>query len=155
MKFHRILIIGVALSVFGCGKSEQPAAEPEMQGAAAEAESAAAEMATAEQMPAEDQAWRTEAFIEHMHSHAEKLDELNFALDDGDLVGAMGPAYWLGRHDEVDGIPAEWQTYLTGMRASAQAVESSRDLESARAAAAQIGKNCQGCHDAAGVMGSE
>ena len=87
-----------------------------------------------------------------MHAHAEQMDELMFALADGDLVGAMTPAYWLGRHKTVRGVPDEWQKYVAGMREAALAVESANDLETARAAAEEISKQCQGCHTAAGVV---
>jgi predicted amidohydrolase YtcJ len=90
-------------------------------------------------------------FLEHMHRHAEYLDALNIALAEGDFDAAMTPAYWLSRHDEVDGIPAEWQPYLESVREAAHNVESSADLESARAAAEPITAQCQGCHTAAGV----
>ena len=86
-----------------------------------------------------------------MHAHAEQLDNLNFALADDDLDGAMSAAYWLSGHQEVSGLKEEWQPFLEGMRAAAQEVEEANDLDSARAAAKRINDNCQGCHDAAGV----
>jgi predicted amidohydrolase YtcJ len=90
-------------------------------------------------------------FIEHMHRHAEYLDAMNTALAEGNFDAAMTPAYWLSRHDEVDGIPAEWRPYLESVREAARNVEDSTDLESARAAAEPITEQCQGCHTAAGV----
>jgi hypothetical protein len=86
-----------------------------------------------------------------MHAHAEQLDNLNFALADNDLEGAMTAAYWLSGHQEVGGIREEWQPFLEGMREAAQDVEEASDLETARAAAERINLQCQGCHDAAGV----
>ena len=86
-----------------------------------------------------------------MHDHADKLDELMFALADGNLEDAMTPAYWLSRHETVDGVPQEWQQYVTNMRGAAMAVESAGDLEAARAAAEQISRQCQACHEAAGI----
>jgi len=74
-----------------------------------------------------------------------------FALADDDLVGAMTPAFWLSRHDGVEGIPVEWQQYVTGMRQAASAVEAANDLETARVAAERISDQCQACHNAAGV----
>jgi len=94
------------------------------------------------------------AFLQHMHRHAEYLDALNIALAEGDFDAAMTPAYWLSRHDEVDGLPAEWQRYIESVREAARAVEDSADLESARAAAEPITMQCQGCHTAAGVDGA-
>ena len=90
-------------------------------------------------------------FIDHMHLHADQYDKLMQALDADDIWGAMTPAYWLSRHDTVEGIPDEWQKHATGMRKAAFAVESANDLEVARAAAAQIAEHCRGCHEAAGA----
>jgi cytochrome c556 len=102
-------------------------------------------------MPSAEEIARDEAFIDHMHAHAEQLDNLNFALADDDLEGAMTAAYWLSGHQEVSGIKDEWQPFLVGMRKAAQGVEEATDLEAARAAAERINDNCQGCHDVAGV----
>ena len=86
-----------------------------------------------------------------MHRHADQLDELMFALSDGDLVAAMTPAYWLSRHDSVEGVPDEWQPHLVGMREAALKIESVHDLDSARALAEEVSTHCQACHLAAGV----
>jgi len=139
MKRYLILILGIALGFSGCGGKEQPAPD-----ATAESENVAATPAT--------EAWRNDAFIEHMHDHAEYLDSLNFALADGDLEGALTPAWWLSGHDPVAGLPAEWQRYVDGMREAARAVERAPDLDTARAAAEEITTYCQGCHRAAGVI---
>jgi mono/diheme cytochrome c family protein len=87
-----------------------------------------------------------------MHAHAEQLDDLNFALADGDLPGALTAAYWLSGHQEVSGIREEWRPYLDGMREAAKAIEEAKDIEAARVAAERINENCQGCHEAAGVQ---
>ena len=101
--------------------------------------------------PSEQEIARDEAFIDHMHAHAEQLDNLNFALADDDLDAAMTAAYWLSGHQEVTGVKEEWRPFLEGMREAAQAVEEATDIQGARAAAERINENCQGCHDAAGV----
>lgn len=149
MKSHAFWITAIALCLAACGEQQQaepqppessdvtePAAEPEM------AEAATAPAAAVDQ-----------AFIDHMHAHAEQLDELMFALADDDLEGAMTPAFWLSRHDTVEGIPEEWQGHVAGMREAALAVGRANDLETARAAAEEISANCQACHSAAGVAG--
>jgi mono/diheme cytochrome c family protein len=86
-----------------------------------------------------------------MHVHAEKLDELNFALADGDLEAAMTPAYWLSRHETASDVQSEWMPFLYGMRTEAEAVETAPDLAAARAAAERINAHCQGCHAAVGI----
>jgi len=142
MKLYVLVIIGCAMSVLGCAEKE-PESAAQMDDTAAVPE---AEVPAADTDPA-----RGEAFLRHMHWHAEKLDELNFALADGDLEGAGTPAYWLSRHDQVEGIPPELQPFLAGMRTAALEVEAAQDLDTARAAAEQINEHCQGCHVTAGV----
>lgn len=141
MKVFALLTVTLALGLAACGKQESTAPEQPTQDQAA--------------APATDVAVKSprfdQAFIDHMHAHAEQLDELMFALADDDLDGAMTPAYWLSRHDAVSGVPDEWQQYIAGMRSAALAVEASTDLEAARAAAEEISVQCQGCHTAAGV----
>lgn len=143
MKTQSLWIVAITLCLAACSKQEpaEPQAPETEQPAAAEAPP-----------PVEATDARFDAaFIGHMHEHAEKLDELMFALADGDLVGAATPAYWLSQHETVDGVPEEWQNYLTAMRNAAYEVETAEDLETARAAAEDISAQCQGCHTEAGV----
>ena len=151
MKLHSLLIVGFALCVSACAEKKAPEPEaapaPEPQAA----EPAPAEAAPVETAEAEEQSARSQEFIDHMHAHAEQLDDLNFSLADDDLEGAMTAAYWLSGHQEVEGIEEEWRPFLKGMREAAQAVEEAADIETARAAAERINENCQGCHELAGV----
>ncbi|MDH3547162.1 MAG: hypothetical protein OEN22_08680 [Gammaproteobacteria bacterium] len=144
MKLHIFLIVGISLHAVGCAEKEQAAPEevnePQVIEPAIEAPAAAT------------RSWQTDTFLQHMHQHAEHLDQLNFALADGELDSAMTSAYWLSQHDTVSGIPVEWQPYLTGMREAARAVEEAPDLATARTAAERITEQCQGCHKAAGVI---
>jgi cytochrome c556 len=140
MRVHALLLTLFALSFSACSKQEPAKPEqPATEQAAVVAEAAAPQLEF------------DQAFIDHMHAHAEQLDELMFALADGDLEAAMTPAFWLSRHDTVDGIPEEWRQYVTGMRAAAAEVESASDLETAKAAAERISERCQACHAAAGI----
>jgi len=140
MKWHTLLVLGMILGISGCGPKEQAAT-----GQTVDQQQDADTPANAD--------WRNEAFIEHMHEHADYLDGLNFALADGDFDGAMTPAYWLSGHEPIAGFPAELQQYVDDMRAAASAVEQAKDLDTARAAAEKITVYCQGCHKAAGVIG--
>ena len=142
MKLLMLLVFGLTAAIAGCAEKEQTA--PEQAGTMEEDMSAVAEEAAVED-------WRNSVFIDHMHAHAEHLDDLNFALDDGDLESAMTPAYWLSRPKTVSGLPEEVQPYLVGMREAARAVEAAEDLDAARVAARQIAKQCQACHAAVGV----
>ena len=144
MNLHMLLILGFALSVTGCAEKEQAAPE---QGHEPQTTTPAATEGPA----ARDEGMRNEAFLRHMHAHAEQLERLNFALADGDLDAAMTPAYWLSRHGAVSGVPSDWQPYLDGMREAARAVEDATNLDVARTAAERITVQCQGCHAAAGV----
>jgi mono/diheme cytochrome c family protein len=146
MKINALSIAAIAFGLAACGEQAPPATQQ------AEPPDTAPE-ATMAPSPAETAV--DQEFIDHMHAHAEQLDELMFALADGDLAGAMTPAYWLSRHRTVSGVPDEWQQFITGMREAALAVESATDLDTARAAAEQITTHCQGCHAAAGVAGIE
>lgn len=143
MKYQTLLVALFTLSIASCAKEEQAAVE--------EVDEAKAPPPAVEASPVENMEWRNEAFVDHMHSHAEKLDAINFALADGDLEGAMTPAYWLSQHDALDGIPEDLQSYVTGIRAAASSVEEANDLETARAEAQRITEECQGCHDATGI----
>jgi len=137
MNLHTILIVGLAFAVAGCAEEEQVAAGPATEAPAPEA---AAPWET-------DDSWRTPGFMQHMHEHAEYLDELNFALDDGDLEAAMVPANWLAGHETYTDVQQEWLPFLYGMRSEAEAVEAATDLGTARAAAARINAKCQACHN--------
>ena len=170
MKLHVLLLIAFAAALAACGEKEQAAAPTESEMDAPEA--AAVEMPEAEDTEAaadevdddvesgpdatlaDIQEWRTEALLDHMHAHAEQLDDLNYALDDGDLFRASTSAYWLGRHDVIKGLPDNLQPYVTGMRVAARAVEEAEDIETAKAAAKGVGEACQACHAAAEVSTS-
>jgi len=136
MRIQALLLAAFALCLSACAKQEP--VEPE--------QAAPAEAAAGADKPQFDQ-----AFIDHMHAHAEQLDELMFALADEDLDGALTPAYWLSRHDTVEGIPEEWQRHVTAMREAAAVVGAADDLETARTAAESISTHCQACHAAAGI----
>jgi cytochrome c556 len=134
MNIHTLWITAIALCLAACGKQEPAEPQPP----------------ESNQTTAPDEEIDV-AFIAHMHRHAEQLDDLMFALADGDLEGAGTPAYWLSQHETVEGVPEQWQNYVTSMRNAAYEVETANDLETARAAAEEISAQCQGCHAAAGV----
>lgn len=137
MNVRTVLTAWIALGVLGCAKEEPPVPVDEPQ--------------VADKTVEQTHSWKTGALIQHMHLHANQLDKLNLALAEGNLDGAMTPAYWLSRHNEVDGIPVELHEYIEGMREAASDVESSTDFETARAAAERITVQCQGCHAAADI----
>lgn len=143
-----IIVIAACLGACGDGSPDpQPSEGPEAPAPAAEADAAGA-------APELDIAV-DEAFIDHMHAHADQMDDLMFALADDDLDGTRTPAYWLSRHEMASGLPEELHEYVSGMREAAGAVEVATDLETARAAAEEIRVHCQGCHATAGVIAVE
>ena len=151
MKLQALFIVAFALGVAGCAEKEQ-VAPPEAAGAEKAAESAAAEMPAEEAMPAEEiEELGTAAFMTHMHHHASQLEWLNNALEAESLTAAQRPAYWLGGHDAVVGVPEDWRVYIDGMHEAADVVATAPDIAAARAAAQRIEENCAGCHAAAGV----
>ena len=158
MKLHILLLIGIAAGIVGCAEKEQAAPEPESEvesATPAVSDAPAVEEETADEPDttyAQVEEWRNEDLLDHMHAHAEQLDDLNFALDDGNLERAMSSAYWLSRHDTVEGLPEELQPIVDRMRAAARDVEAAEDLETARAAAQRVGAECQACHAAAEVV---
>jgi hypothetical protein len=86
-----------------------------------------------------------------MHLHADNLDDLNFALADGDLEAAKTSANWLSTHDTDSDVQPDWMPYLYSMRTEAEAVEAAPDLATARTAAERITAQCQECHAAVGI----
>lgn len=91
---------------------------------------------------------RTSPSMMHMHTHAEQLDRLRRALDAGDVEAAGTPAYWLAKHETVDGLPDELLPYVDRMREAALIIERTHDLAVARAAAARLETSCEDCHRA-------
>ena len=140
MKWYMMLVIGFVLSVTGCAEKEQ--------GSMDEAQMPASEVAVP---TAVDEVWQNEAFVAHMHLHAEALDDLNFALADGDLEAAKVPANWLSSHDTASDVPSDWLPFLYAMRTEAEGVENAPDIATASAAAERINVRCQQCHAAIGI----
>lgn len=134
MKLYMLLIIGFVLGMTGCENKRQ-----------------VTEPIETKDPVVEKMTYQYEGIVKHMHAHADQLDLINIALDDGDLDASKLPARWLWRHDTMSGVPTDWQSYLSGMRDAARAVENSADLETARAASKRINEQCQACHTAAGI----
>lgn len=145
MRFRMVLVVGFVLSVTGC-------AEKEKEVVAAEAVDEATMTATEPADPtAENEIWQSKSLRAHMHDHADKLDELNFALADSDFEAAKTHAKWLAEHDSDVDVQSDWLPILYRMRTEAEAVQAAPDLATARAAAERITMQCQECHIAVGV----
>jgi len=143
MKLHMILVVGFVLSAAGCGENEQAMSEP--------GDEAPMTAPDAVALTAVNEIWQNESFRQHMHLHAERLDDLNFALADGDLEAAKTSANWLATHDTDSDIQSDWLPHLYKMRTEAEAVEAAPDIATARTAAERITAQCQECHIAVGI----
>ena len=143
MKLHMILVVGLVLSATGCGEKQQVMSEP--------VDEASMTPPAAVALTAEHEIWQNESFRQHMHLHADNLDNLNFALEDGDLEAAKISAHWLSTHDTDSDVQSDWLPYLYRMRTAAEAVEAAPDIATAQTAAEQINANCQQCHTAVGI----
>lgn len=130
MNLHMIMVVGFVLSVTGCAEKEQALSE--------QVDEAQMTTAAAVAPAAGNEVWRDDSFLKHMHLHAEKLDDLNYALADGDLEAAKTPANWLSTHDTNSDVQSDWLPHLYRMRTEAEAVETAPDLATARAAAKRI-----------------
>ena len=150
MRTQMISMAAIALCLAACGKQE-----PVVEESATPSPGDVAEMATEAAAQKQLAAAVDPALIEHMHEHADKMDEIMFALEDEDLEGATKAAAWLGGHQSPEGISDEWRPYLLGMREAATSVELATDIETARKAAEQISGHCQACHAAAGIVTTE
>jgi hypothetical protein len=131
---HRLLIglmiLPVAFAVSACGRSAPPPAEQSTVAAPAQ--------------PSADTADR-------MASHFGKVRELEEAVVRGDLESAKEAAQWIAEHQEVAGLPAGTESYVTATRDAARAVAASASLSNAGVAAAFAVAACGECHAAAKV----
>lgn len=155
MKLHTLLVLGITLGAMGCAEKEEaaPAEELATEAAApAESETAPVETDAVDETLAVVEDWRNAELLDHMHAHAEHLDDLNYALDDGNLERANTAAYWLVQHKTLTGLPPSLQPFVDGMREAAAEVEDAADIEAARVAADKIAAQCQACHAAADVV---
>ena len=169
MKLHTLILVGFGLFIAGCAEKappeeeQAPAMEPAMEEAAEavdeatdaleEAATTALDEAAVDPMaitPEKIREWVDAGFIDHMHMHAEQLDDLNFALADGDLEQAKIPANWLATHKMVEGLPDELAPYVAGMREASKGVAEAEDIESAKVAAQEISIHCIACRCMAG-----
>ncbi len=152
---HRLLCLpALCLILTGCSGGEPPTdVSATGEAASGEAGTAAGTSSGADRPAFEPDTGLVvnEAFLTHMHAHAEMLDEINYALSDDDLESTRTPAYWLAKHHDFKDMPNEWKAHAAGMREAAAAVEAAQDLETARAAAGRIEGYCRDCHAAAGI----
>ena len=162
MRFHLILLLSFALAFVGCAEKEEAAAEIETTAPQAETgmeagvpepvDASELEAAATNETTAVIEGWRDEALLDLMHVRAERLDEINYALADGDLEAARMPAKWLAEHKRIEGLPDALLPFVDGMREAAGEIEGAEDVDVARASAQRIVAQCQACHAATGAI---
>lgn len=82
----------------------------------------------------------------HMHEHLERISAIKSYIIMGDLDGVREPAIWLADHQEVAGLPQNFEPYIGLMRQYAREVDNAPDLKSAAISVSQMAKTCSNCH---------
>ncbi len=82
----------------------------------------------------------------HMHEHLARITTIKSFIIMGNLDGVREPATWLAQHEEVAGLPSNFEPYIGLMRAYAREVNNAADLNSAAIAVSQMARTCSNCH---------
>ena len=152
MNNHLFWMIVVAVFLSACSEQPAPSEPDEAQATAPVSEAAEPAEAMEADEPAEAKYEFSDEFVDEMHANADHMDEMMFALADGDLEAAKTAAHLLSRQKTVNEVQEEWQPYIDGMREAAVAVANAEDIDTARTAAETITGYCQDCHETAGVL---
>ncbi|MDX1404095.1 MAG: hypothetical protein R3192_06145 [Woeseiaceae bacterium] len=83
---------------------------------------------------------------EHMHEHLARISTIKSFIIMGNLDGIREPAIWLADHETVDGLPANFEPYVSLMRQYAREVNNAQDFESAAISVSQMARTCSNCH---------
>jgi mono/diheme cytochrome c family protein len=89
---------------------------------------------------------KPETTTDHMQRHFDEAGALKMAVIAGDLEASKEPAEWLANHESVQGLPGEWEPYLTGLQDAARKVAQAEDIADAAAATGEMGISCGACH---------
>lgn len=87
----------------------------------------------------------------HMHEHLARISTIKSLIIMGKLDGVREPAAWLADHETVDGLPANFESYVGLMRQYAREVNNATDLQSAAIAVSEMARTCSNCHLVNGV----
>lgn len=82
----------------------------------------------------------------HMHEHLARITEIKSSIIMGNLDGVREPAIWLADHEEVAGLPKNFEPYIGLMRQYAREVNNASELQSAAISVSQMAKTCSNCH---------
>ena len=82
----------------------------------------------------------------HMYAHFDRAGEVHDALVRGDMEVARSAAEWLASHPETRALPEGSAPFGAEMVGLARRVQNAESIETAAAAAAQMGRSCGDCH---------
>ncbi len=82
----------------------------------------------------------------HMHEHLSRITTIKSFIIMGDLGGVREPAIWLADHEEMAGLPENFEPYIGLMRQYAREVNNARNLQSAAISVSHMAKTCSNCH---------
>jgi cytochrome c553 len=84
---------------------------------------------------------------QHMREHFATVSELQRAIARGHFDTAKDHARWIVDHEEVPQLAA-WTPFVDEMKQAARAIADAKDLPSAAAVTARLGRACSRCHEA-------
>lgn len=87
-----------------------------------------------------------ETVKQHMNEHFAAITELQRAIAKGRLEAAQTQAQWIVDHQEPSQVAA-WTPLVTELKQAAREVVSARDVPTASALAARLGRACSRCHE--------
>lgn len=87
-----------------------------------------------------------ETVKQHMDDHFAAITELQRAIAHGRLEAAQSQAQWIVDHEEPSQVAA-WAPLVTDLKKAAREVVSARDVPTASALAARLGRACSRCHE--------
>ena len=91
-----------------------------------------------------------ESSADHMEQHFEQVDAVMTAVIAGDLAAVKQPAGWLASHEPAEGLPGDWEPFVTDMQAAARLAEGATDVATAAVATGEMALLCGACHAAVG-----
>ncbi len=84
--------------------------------------------------------------ITHMHSHFDRITQIQQAVIRGDLDATRDPARWLAEHEPPPGLEQNFSTYLTAMRKAANQTLNAKSVDQAAAGVSTMAMACAECH---------
>ena len=86
-----------------------------------------------------------------MHDRLTHITSIRANLIMGNLDGVREPANWLAEHDDLPGLPTQFEQFVDILRMFAEEVLEAPDIESAAGTVSMMAQNCGNCHMANAV----